>query len=94
MGVYSVSRGQLVSGTSSRFFKWWITPFQYPGHLLVLCDSFSMDVNFLKQTALVYISGVEGLSNYDMRLEVGLVCLRVLGELRTGLVHAKELLCY
>lgn len=53
-----------------------------------------MDVNFLKQTALVYISGVEGLSNYDMRLEVGLVCLGVLGELRTGLVHAKELLCY
>lgn len=37
---------------------WWITPFQYSGHLMFLCDSFSTDMNFLKQTALVYISGV------------------------------------
>lgn len=37
---------------------WWITPSQYLGYLMVLCDSLHMDVSFLKQTALVNVSGV------------------------------------
>lgn len=66
---------------------WWITPSQYLGYLMVLCDSLRMDMNFLKQTALASecIRSVEGLSNYDMGLEVGLVCLVVLGNCIQGL---------
>lgn len=60
-------------------------PFPVPWASHVSLGQFQYGHEFPKADCpSVYIRSVEGLSNYGMGLEVGLVCLAVLGNCRKG----------
>lgn len=52
-------------------FCWWLTPLHHPARLMLPCDNFSVDVSFLNQASLAYVSGTSKAGTQDSKSVLG-----------------------